>query len=109
MSPLAAQVAHLNGYTSSDYRDVILELKKKQITGDDILPFYERRLHEIEAILVERQMVALPISPAIIRLATAAETAQQPAPHMSPPALLHNTGQRGEFVLPYCSKTRIGN
>jgi len=100
MSPLAAQVAQLNGYTSSDYRDVILELKKKQITGDDILPFYERRLHEIEAILVERQMVALPIRPAIIRLATAAETAQQPAPHMSPPALLHNTGQRGEFVLP---------
>jgi hypothetical protein len=100
MSPLAAQVAQLNGYASSDYRDVILELKKKQITGDDILPFYERRLHEIEAILVERQMVTLPDRPAIIRLATAAETAQQPAPHMSPPALLHNTGQRGEFVLP---------
>lgn len=100
MSPLAAQVAQSNGYASSDYRDVILELKKKQITGDDILPFYERRLHEIEAILVQRQMVTLPVRPAIIRLATAAETAQQPAPHMSPPALLHNTGQRGEFVLP---------
>jgi uncharacterized protein (DUF885 family) len=100
MSALAAQVAQANGYASSDYRDVILELKRKQITGDDILPFYERRLHEIEAILVERQIVTLPVRPAIIRLATAAETAQQPAPHMSPPALLHNTGQRGEFVLP---------
>jgi hypothetical protein len=33
-------------------------------------------------------------------LATAAETAQQPAPHMVPPPFLHNTGQRGEFVLP---------
>ena len=44
--------------------------------------------------------MTLPVAPAIIRLATAAETAQQPAPHMSPPPFLHNTGQRGEFVLP---------
>jgi uncharacterized protein (DUF885 family) len=44
--------------------------------------------------------VTLPARPAIIRLATAAETAQQPAPHMQPPPFLHNTGQRGEFVLP---------
>ena len=26
--------------------------------------------------------------------------AQQPAPHMVPPPFLHNTGQKGEFVLP---------
>ena len=44
--------------------------------------------------------MTLPERPAIIRLATAAETAQQPAPHMVPPPLLHNTGQKGEFVLP---------
>jgi uncharacterized protein (DUF885 family) len=45
-------------------------------------------------------LVTLPSRPAIIRLATAAETAQTPAPHMVPPPMLHNTGQRGEFVLP---------
>ncbi len=44
--------------------------------------------------------MTLPARAAIIRLATAAETAQEPAPHMSPPPFLHNTGQRGEFVLP---------
>ena len=31
---------------------------------------------------------------------SAAESAAQPAPHMQPPALIGNTGQRGVFVLP---------
>jgi uncharacterized protein (DUF885 family) len=100
MAPLAAQIAKANGYPSADYRAVIAELKKKQITGAAILPFYENRLHEIEKIIVAKNLVSLPSRPAIIRLATAAETAQQPAPHMVPPPFLHNTGQRGQFVLP---------
>ena len=41
MEGVAAQVAKEKGYTSSDYRDVIRELKKDQITGDAILPFYK--------------------------------------------------------------------
>jgi len=100
MAPLASQVAKANGYPSSDYRAVISQLKKKQITGNSILPFFNSRLHEIERIIVAHNLVTLPSRPAIIRLATAAETAQEPAPHMSPPPFLHNTGQRGEFVLP---------
>jgi uncharacterized protein (DUF885 family) len=100
MAPLAARVAKANGYTSSDYRTVIAELKKKQITGEAIMPFFENRLHEIEKIIVAKNLVTLPSRPAIIRLATPAETAQQPAPHMTPPPFLHNTGQRGQFVLP---------
>jgi hypothetical protein len=100
MAPLAAQVAKARGFTQSDYRSVIAELKKQQITGAAILPFYESRLHEIEKIIAAKNIVTLPDRPAIIRLATAAETVQTPAPHMVPPPLLHNTGQRGEFVLP---------
>jgi uncharacterized protein (DUF885 family) len=100
MAPLAAQVAKTNGYASSDYRAVIAELKKKQITGEAIMPFFQNRLHAIEKIIVANNLVALPTRPAIIRLATPAETAQQPAPHMTPPPFLHNTGQRGQFVLP---------
>jgi uncharacterized protein (DUF885 family) len=100
MAPLAAQVAKARGYPSADYRTVIAELKKQQITGDAILPFYNKRLHEIEEIIRKQGLVTLPDRPAIIRLATAAETVQQPAPHMVPPPFLHNTGQRGEFVLP---------
>ena len=100
MAPLAAQVARARGYSANDYRSVIAELKKKQITGEAILPFYIERLHAIEQIIGAHDLVTLPSRPAIIRLATAAETVQQPAPHMAPPPLLHNTGQRGEFVLP---------
>jgi len=100
MARLGAKIAKANGYSAADYRTVIAELKKKQLTGDAILPFYQGRLHEIEQIIAAKNLVTLPSRPAIIRLATAAETAQQPAPHMTPPPFLHNTGQRGEFVLP---------
>jgi uncharacterized protein (DUF885 family) len=100
MAPIAAAVAKEKGFASSDYRSVIAELKKTQITGDAILPFYKNRLHEIEKILVAKNLVTVPAREAIIRLASAAETAQQPAPHMVAPPLLNNKGERGEFVLP---------
>ena len=100
MKPIAAQIAQQRHLPSSDYRDVIRELKKQQLVGDAILPFYEDRLKQIEKIIVEKQIVTLPDRPARIRIATPAETAQQPAPHMVPPPFLHNTGQKGEFVLP---------
>jgi uncharacterized protein (DUF885 family) len=100
MKPIAAQIAQERHLSSSDYRDVIRELKKQQLVGDAILPFYENRLKQIEQIVVENKIVSLPDRPARIRIATAAETAQQPAPHMQPPPFLHNTGQKGVFVLP---------
>jgi hypothetical protein len=100
MKPIAAQIAKERHLPSSDYRDVIHELKKQQLVGEAILPFYQERLKQIEKIIVEKQIVTLPDRPARIRIATAAETAQQPAPHMVPPPFLHNTGEKGEFVLP---------
>jgi len=100
MKPIAEQIAKQRHLPSSDYRDVIRELKKQQLVGDAILPFYQERLKQIEKIIVDKQIVTLPDRPARIRIATAAETAQQPAPHMVPPPFLHNTGQKGEFVLP---------
>lgn len=100
MKPIAEKIAAERHLPSSDYRDVIRELKKKQLVGEAILPFYEDRLKQIEKIIVDKQLVTLPDRAARIRIATAAETAQQPAPHMSPPPFMHNTGQKGEFILP---------
>jgi uncharacterized protein (DUF885 family) len=100
MASLAAKIAKADGYAANDYRSVIIELKKKQITGAEILPFFQKRLEAIEQIILANSLVTLPDRPAIIRLATAAETARQPAPHMKPPPFLNNTGQRGEFILP---------
>jgi hypothetical protein len=100
MKPIAAQIATERHLPSGDYREVIRELKKQQLVGEAILPFYQERLKQVETIIVDKQIVSLPDRPARIRIATAAETAQQPAPHMVPPPFLHNTGQKGEFVLP---------
>jgi hypothetical protein len=100
MKPIADEIARERHLPSNNYRDVMRELKKHQIVGDAILPLYKNRLSEIEKIIAEHQIVSLPDRPARIRIATAAETVQQPAPHMVPPPFLHNTGQKGEFVLP---------
>ncbi|HEX7284642.1 MAG TPA: DUF885 domain-containing protein [Candidatus Angelobacter sp.] len=100
MQEVAARIAKQRGLKSSDYRDVIRELKKDQLVGDAILPKYKETLASIEDIIRKQKLVTLPERTARIRLATAAETAQQPAPHMDPPPFLNNTGQQGEFVLP---------
>jgi len=100
MEELARKVAKERGYPATDYRSVIRALKQEQIKGDDILPFYKRRLADIEDILRKQHLITLPNRPAIIKIASAAETAQQPAPHMDPPPLVNNHGERGAFVLP---------
>jgi Bacterial protein of unknown function (DUF885) len=100
MQPIAEKIAKERHLPSSNYRDVIAALKKDQIPGDEVLPHYRKRLAEIEDIIRREHLVTLPNRPAIIRLASAAETAQQPAPHMVPPPLINNHGERGQFVLP---------
>jgi uncharacterized protein (DUF885 family) len=100
MQTVAGKLAKERGYPSSDYRDVIKELKKKQIPDDQVLDFYVHRLAQIEGLIRTQRLVTLPDRPARIRLGTPAENAQQPAPHMVPPRLIGNTGEQGEFVLP---------
>ncbi len=100
MQVIAAQIAHQRGWQDTDYRSVSRRLKQDQLTGDTILPFYKKRLGEIEVIITKQNLVTLPDRPARIRIATPAESAEQPAPHMVPPPLLNNSGEQGEFVLP---------
>lgn len=100
MQALAPKVAAQLGIKDTDYRAVIRELKKKQIVGEAILPHYKTRLKQIEDIVRKENLVTLPGRESRIRLATAAESAAQPAPHMVPPRLVGNTGESGEFVLP---------
>src|SRR5207249_8816291 len=75
MATLAPLVAQQKGFAVTDYRDVIRELKKQQISGSDILPRYENTLHSIEDIVRKQRLVTLPARPARIRLATDAESA----------------------------------
>ena len=55
MQGIAARIAKERHLPSSDYRDVIRELKKQQLIGDAILPFYENRLKQIEKIIVDAE------------------------------------------------------
>jgi uncharacterized protein DUF885 len=100
MQKLAPQIAKARGLQSTDYREVVKALKKEQLVGDAILPHYQKRLAEIEAIIKKENLVTLPQRDARIRIATDAEAAQTPAPNMRPPRLLGNTGEMGEFILP---------
>jgi hypothetical protein len=104
MAEVAARVAKARNLGSSDYRSVIRELKKEQFGQTDILPKYEATLKAIEDIIRREKLLTLPERPAMIVIASAAETAQQPAPHMQPPPLLNNKGERGKFVLPLQTK-----
>jgi uncharacterized protein (DUF885 family) len=99
MRSVARQIARQRGWKNGDLMFVIRELKKNQIPQDKILEVYKERLAAIEDIIREHEIVTLPDRDASIRLATEAESASIPAPFMSPPQLIDNTGQYGEFVL----------
>jgi uncharacterized protein (DUF885 family) len=100
MQKIASEIGREQGNPTVDYRAVIRDLKKKQLVGDAILPHYQQRLKQLESIIAGKKLVSLPARPARIRIATAAESAQQPAPNMRPPRLIDNRGEQGEFVLP---------
>ncbi len=100
MQALAPRVAREKGHSLTDYRDVIRALKREQIVGEAILPHYQKRNAEIEEIIRREKIVTLPERQTSIRLASAAESATMPSPHMRPPRMVGNTGEMGEFVLP---------
>jgi hypothetical protein len=100
IEPLARRIAEEHKWEKTDYRNVIRELKKQRIPDDQLLKLYTGRLEQIEAIIRKQGLVTLPNRKAAIRLATLAESAASPAPHIDPPRLIGNTGEPAEFVLP---------
>jgi uncharacterized protein (DUF885 family) len=100
MRTLAQVIAQEEKLSSSDYREVIRSLKHRTVPPDKLLSFYQDRLAQIEKLVEENNIVSLPKRPTLIRLGSAAETAEEPAPHMNPPRLIDNHGEYGEFVIP---------
>jgi uncharacterized protein (DUF885 family) len=100
MQVVANTIAAQRKLPSSDYRDVLRALKQEQVAPGELLPYYRTRLKEIESIIREHNIVTLPVREASVRMATNAEAARSPAPYMSPPRLIGNTGEYGEFVVP---------
>ena len=100
MQVLARLIAAERGLATTDYREVIRELKRRQIVGEAILPHYQARIRDLEKIIADEKIVSLPAREMRIRLASEAESAQIPAPNMRPPRMIGNSGEMGEFVLP---------
>jgi uncharacterized protein (DUF885 family) len=96
----ARRVAKERGYDVSDYREVLRRLKQEAIANDELMPTYRARLKDIEAIVRREHIVTMPEREAVIRVASEAESTATPAPHLSPPRLIGNTGEPAEFVLP---------
>ncbi|AZG73253.1 DUF885 domain-containing protein [Shewanella livingstonensis] len=99
MQALAPLVAAKFDMPSSDYRDVIRALKKQSLSNDKIENHYREINTKLEAIITEKAVVDLPKRNMIMRLASDAEAAGSPAPHMLPPPFIGNTGEQGQFVL----------
>ena len=92
MRSVARQIANQRGWDNGDLMHVMAELKKETIPDDEILEVYKSRLAAIEEMIRKHDVITLPERSASIRLATEAESASIPAPFMSPPQLIGNTG-----------------
>ena len=100
MQALAPEVAEARGWEMTDYRDVIAALKQEQFRGDAIVRRYREVNDFLEEIIVREGIVSLPERPAIIRVATDAEAAAIPQPHLKTPRLVNNEGELVEFLIP---------
>lgn len=100
MMALAPLVARQKGYDTNNYREVIELLKTEQVHGDELMAQYREIMRELDVIIVREGLVSLPDEPARVRMATPAETAQQPAAHLDIPRLVGNTGEFPEFIVP---------
>jgi hypothetical protein len=110
MDVIGRLVADEKGYDSGDYRDVIRQLKiDGAIDGDKMLDHYHAVLKDIEEFIVREKLISLPDRDAGIRIATAAETAAQPAPHLDIPRLIGNTGEYPYFVIPLLVQDEDGS
>ncbi len=100
MQALAPIVAKAQGIEATDYRGVIRAMKKKTIPNDQLEAHYKAINTDLEAAIRRAGVVDVPNRSMIMRLASDAESAANPAPHMRPPPLIGNTGEQGQFVLP---------
>ncbi|MFC4255236.1 DUF885 family protein [Altererythrobacter xixiisoli] len=99
MEMLAPQVAAKLGLPTSDYPSVITALKQDRIPQDQLEARYAQVLAQLEEVIRREKIISLPDYPVLMRLGSEAENAASPAPHMLPPRLIGNTGERGQFVL----------
>jgi len=105
MEALAPQIAAKYGWEETDMASVMRRLKQETIPNDEIEAFYREVNRGLEEEIRKNQIVSLPDYELAMRVASEAESAAQPAPHMRPPRLIGNTGEQGTFVLTVSNPT----
>ncbi len=108
MQTLAALVAQKVGLGTSDYRDIIRALKRDQLVGTSLPALYQDRIRDLEGIIRREHLVTLPVRPMRFRVASEAETAAEPAPHIDVQGLFAKTVELS-FVLPLTAAPTAGN
>ncbi|PPU78429.1 MULTISPECIES: DUF885 domain-containing protein [Xanthomonas] len=109
MQQLAPLVAKAKGVQGNDYVQVIRALKGNKIADDQLETHYRGVIDQIDQIIRQQRIVAVPNRPMQMRLGSAAESAASPAPHFRPAPLIGNTGQQGQFVLPLGNPSADGS
>ena len=99
MIALAPRVAAEKGLTETDYPAVIDALKRETIPTERLEAHYAGVLGQLEEAIDAHDIVSLPEEPVLMRLASEAENAASPAPHLLPARFIGNTGERSQFVL----------
>lgn len=83
---------------------VIKKLKENPVTtAKAVEELYKAADLRLEKIIKENDLVSIPASPLKIRVAGDAESKAIPVPHLIPPPLINNQGERPEFVVPSSS------
>ncbi len=98
MDALAPQVTRQKGFQAKGYREVIRALKQEQFQTNEILPYYQKRQQEIEAIIQREKLVTLPNRPLTIRLTNDRENSSFPVPQYYAPKASRKTA--GIFIIP---------
>jgi uncharacterized protein (DUF885 family) len=98
MDILAPQIARQKRFQANGYRDVIRELKQAQLPRNQVVPHYEQRQKQLEAIIQREKLVTLPKRSLKIRLTTDRENATFPVPQYQRPE--SSSKMAGTFIIP---------
>jgi uncharacterized protein (DUF885 family) len=87
---------------------VLRHLKAKQVTQiDEVRKLYVEADQFLSKLIESNDAVTLPKAPLKIRFAGEAESKANPVPHLEPPPLVNNKGERPEFVVPTSSTGKL--
>jgi len=105
---VAKEVATKHGLKEKTPAAVLKYFKKNPVTNpSEVEALYKKADQYLSARIREHNIVTLPSSPLMIRIASEAESKANPVPRLTMPPLINNKGERPEFVVPTSSSGKL--